>query len=334
MFFAARGVSRGMRDSMTDRWTRWVLLGVLCLLAALRAAAAPTEVTVGTYVNRIKSMNLRENEFTVDFYIWFRWKGDEVNPVETFELMNGRIEGKTVVPTRDLGGEHYAQARIIAVIDKFWDVRRFPLDRQELEIFIEDQDNDVTRLRYVADAANTDFNRNLKVPGYAVAGGAPTIEVMRYTTNYGDTSLPVGNESSYSRYAYALHASRSGHSYFLKLFSTTFISVMVGFLAFLVKPSDLDPRFGLGVGALFAVVAGTFIISSELPDSDRLAMADHINIASMAMIFLSLVQSAVALKIHSRSEAGRRISARADTICLVAFPLIYGVWILAIMKAR
>ncbi|MEO5916410.1 MAG: hypothetical protein ABIS50_19395 [Luteolibacter sp.] len=298
------------------------------------AAAGPTEVTVGTYVNQIYAMNLKENVFTVDFYIWFRWKGNTVNPIETFELMNGKIEEKKLVPTRDIGDEHYAQARITAVINKFWDVSRFPLDSHDLTIFIEDQDNDITRLRYVADAQNTGFDKDLKVLGYKVTGSQPSITDNHYNTNYGDISLPVGNESIYSRYGYAVLASRAGYSYFLKLFSTIFISAMVGFLAFLVKPVDLDPRFGLGVGALFAVVASTFIISSELPDSDRMTMADRINTASMVMIFLSLIQSAIALKIYERSENGRLTANRLDSICIAAFPMVYCLWILCIVLTR
>lgn len=315
-----------------------VLMGVMSALdAAAEQDSAPsalTEVTVGTYVNQIYAMNLKENIFTVDFYIWFRWKGDAVNPIETFELMNGKIEEKKLVPTRDIGDQHYAQARITAVINKFWDVSRFPLDSHDLSIFIEDQNSDSTQLRYVADAENAGFDKDLKVIGYNIASGKPAVTDNHYKTNYGDISLPVGNESVYSRYGYSVHVDRLGYRYFFKLFSTIFISAMVGFLAFLVKPIDLDPRFGLGVGALFAVVASTLVISSELPDSDKMTMADSINIASMIMIFLSLIQSAIALKIYGSSEGGRQIASRLDAICFVVFPIVYSLWILVVVLTR
>jgi hypothetical protein len=333
---------------VASRWARVLLPVLLCAIITLNAAARqgsvstappssasdPTLVTVGTYVNQIYAMNLKENIFTVDFYIWFRWKGDAVNPIETFELMNGKISEKNLIPTRDIGDQHYAQARITAVINKFWDVSRFPLDSHDLAILIEDQNSDITRLRYVADTENAGFDKDLKVVGYNATGGKAAITDNHYNTNYGDISLPVGNESIYSRYGYAVHAARPSYSYFFKLFSTIFISAMVGFLAFLVKPVDLDPRFGLGVGALFAVVASTFVISSELPDSERMTMADSINLASMIMIFLSLIQSAIALKIYSRSENGERLAGRLDTICIVVFPLVYILWILAIVLRR
>jgi hypothetical protein len=327
-------------------WLRPLLLSLFCMgvLATLNVAtgqntappvsAEPTEVTVGTYVNQIYAMNLKENVFTVDFYIWFRWKGNAVNPMETFELMNGKIEEKKTIPTRDIGDEHYAQARITAVINKFWDVSRFPLDSHDLPILIEDQDNALSQLRYVADTQNAGFNKDLKILGYQVAGGDSAIKDYHYKTNYGDISLPVGNESVYSRYGYVIHADRPGYSYFLKLFSTIFISSMVGFLAFLVKPVDLDPRFGLGVGALFAVVASTFIIASELPDSDRMSLADHINIASMIMIFSSLIQSTISLKIYEGSEDGKLTAKRLDSICFVVFPMVYCLWILCVVLCR
>lgn len=298
------------------------------------APAGPTEVTVGTYVNQVYALNLKDNVFTIDFYIWFRWKGDAVNPIETFELMNGKVDEKTVVATKDVGDIHYAQARIKAIINKFWDVTRFPLDTHDLQIFIEDQDGDVDKIRYVADSENANYTRDLKVVGYHIAGGAAKVFENHYNTNYGDITLPPNNESVFSRYSYTVTIDRPGYSYFLKLFSTIFISAMVGFLAFLVKPIDLDPRFGLGVGALFAVVASTFIISSTLPDSDRMTMADHLNIASMAMIFLSLIQSAVSLKVFEGSERGPAIAKVIDTVSVIVFPIVYVLWIVLIVALR
>ena len=61
---------------------------------ATPAPAAPTGVTVvktGMYLNQIHEMNLKENFFVVDLYVWFRWKGD-AKPNESFSFIDGRIE--------------------------------------------------------------------------------------------------------------------------------------------------------------------------------------------------------------------------------------------------
>jgi hypothetical protein len=53
------------------------LLGMLCLMSIFAGRAAhaqPAEVIVGSYVNKVQDLNFRENHYTVDFYVWFRWK--------------------------------------------------------------------------------------------------------------------------------------------------------------------------------------------------------------------------------------------------------------------
>lgn len=43
-------------------------------------------------------------------------------------------------------------------------------------------------------------------------------------------------------------------------------------LAFFIKPTDVDQRFGLGVGALFAAIANTYITSSLVPEVEELSV--------------------------------------------------------------
>lgn len=296
------------------------LAGILTLVLPTPSKADPIEVTVGTYIIQITNLNLRENSVTVDFYIWFRWKGSGIEPTETFEVVNGRIEEREVIDRKSVDGVEYAAARVLANLINHWDVRRFPLDRQVITLAIEDAQWDARDVVYVPDVENTAYSPNIMIPGYELGATAASTTLNRYQTNYGDPTLPSGNQSEYARYLQTLEIDRPDASYAMKLFSTIFISAMVAFLAFLVKPIDLDPRFGLGVGALFAVVASTFIIASQLPESDQVTLADKVNIWAMVAIFLSIIQSAVSLKIY---ESNAQSSLRLDTICLVAFPVVY-----------
>ncbi len=299
------------------------------LPGALKAEPAPepARVVVGTYVNQITGVNLRDNQVNVDFYVWFRWDDDSLNPLESFELMNGRIESRTPTPIRKLKDTNYGQARVQAVLNQPWDVNRFPLDSQTIRLVIEDSDMTADRIVYVADTDNSTIDPDVEVSGYDLSGNTATVAAHRYRTNYGDITLPKNHESVYSRYTHSITLERPDSTYYIKTFSTIFISSVVAFLAFLVKPVDLDPRFGLGIGALFAVVACYFVIASDLPRSSGFTLSDRVNLASMGMIFLSLMQSAVSLMIYERNAAK---SILLDRVCLVLFPVAYGlmcVWL-------
>ncbi len=309
---------------------RIALAFLAILLTSLPAAAQkaePAKVVVGTYVNQITGVNLRENQVNVDFYVWFRWDDDTINPLESFELMNGRIESRTPTPIRKLKDTNYGQARVQAVLNQPWDVSRFPLDSQTIQLEIEDSDWTADRIVYVADTENSMVDPDVGVSGYDLTDSKVNVVEHRYRTNYGDITLPKNHESVYSRYTHSVALERPDSIYYIKTFSTIFISSVVAFLAFMVKPVDLDPRFGLGIGALFAVVASYFVIAADLPHSSGFTLSDRVNLASMGMIFLSLMQSAVSLMLYERDAAK---SLLLDRWSLVVFPVAYAllcVWL-------
>ena len=309
---------------------RIALAFLAILLTSLPAAAQkaePAKVVVGTYVNQITGVNLRENQVNVDFYVWFRWDDDTINPLESFELMNGRIESRTPTPIRKLKDTNYGQERVQAVLNQPWDVSRFPLDSQTIQLEIEDSDWTADRIVYVADTENSMVDPDVGVSGYDLTDSKVNVVEHRYRTNYGDITLPKNHESVYSRYTHSVALERPDSIYYIKTFSTIFISSVVAFLAFMVKPVDLDPRFGLGIGALFAVVASYFVIAADLPHSSGFTLSDRVNLASMGMIFLSLMQSAVSLMLYERDAAK---SLLLDRWSLVVFPVAYAllcVWL-------
>jgi hypothetical protein len=293
----------------------------------------PPEVAVGVYVNRITSVDLKANEFTASFWVWFRWTGDDLKPIETFEVVGARIESKENVVEEELdGGVRYAAVRVLAHISKFYDIGRFPLDNHTLTIVIEDTDNEDHKMRFVADIENSALDAEVQVPGWKIAGSEAQVRSHGYTTNYGDTSLPTNNKSSYSRFEYSIELVRPGMGYFFKLFWGGFMATLIALMAFFIRPTDLDPRFGLGVGAIFAAIASAYVISAELPETQEMTLADLMNGLAILYIFLSLVVSTISLRLFS---SGREVaSRRLDQISFWTLLLTYA-WgnVLVVMLA-
>jgi hypothetical protein len=283
-------------------------------------AAEPQVVTVGTYIQQIQDLSLRDGKVTVDFYLWARWKGEELDPLATLEVMNGQLESRDVLDRKMIGDEHYAQGRMRAILNVPWDVTNFPLDTQRFSIAIEDSVLTTKDLRIVADTENTAYSPQIVIPGYRIAGSRTKVSDYTYKTNYGDVSLPTGNASAYARFEQEIVIDRPSIGYFFKLFGAVFISSLVAFLAFLVKPNDLDPRFGLGVGSIFAVVACAFVVSSQLPESSEFTLADYVNLISLGTILLTIVQSAISLMIFERNPARARA---LDRVSFGIFPPLY-----------
>jgi hypothetical protein len=311
--------------SFTTKPLRAVAVAALLALAAPQSARAqgdvaptssaagggsPTIVTVGLYLSQILSLQVKENNFACDFYVWFRWKGnDELKPLESFEIVNGKIDNKTIIEQKKVGDTNYACARVNATVVEFFELHRFPMDGHHLVVEVEDSKEAENTLRFVPDTANTGADPRVTVRGFAISKTHCEVKTHSYKTNYGDPSLPSGNESKFSRFYFTVEIVRPDNSFLLKLYWTVFLSTVIGLLAFRVKPNDLDPRFGLGVGAIFACAASTYVISGYLPDTDYLTLADKLNFLAVSFIFGSILQSTIALRLFvtQREETAAKL---------------------------
>jgi hypothetical protein len=185
-----------------------------------------------------------------------------------------------------------------------------------LTIALEDGSNEDFRVRYLADAANCAISPQLQVPGWTVGLPTAAVEQHQYHTNYGDTSLPTGNTSSYSQFVYKIPLKRPNWGYFfIKLFFGLFVATAIAFVAFCIEPGD--SRFGLGAGAIFAAVASQYITASNLPDTNVLTMADLLHIIAFLFIFLSIAESAVAM--HLFKSRNVRRARRLDLVSVLLF---------------
>jgi hypothetical protein len=315
---------------MKRLWFSFVFLSLLLTAGLGRpgVAEAQTQVQIGAYVLRLANISQKDGSFDVDMWVWFRWKGDELKPYESFEIANGKIESKSdAVVTQD-DGYNYTSVRVQATVFHDYDVRRFPLDNHVVTIEIEDQNADASTLEYVADDGIA-LDPGVTIPGWVVKLGAASSQNHAYPTNYGLRS--AGTDSShYSRFVLPISLDRASAGTLFKGFWIAALSVLLSLLAFRVRATDLDARFGLGVGSIFAASANAFVIADSLPDTTVTTLAEQINFLAIGTIFLSVFVSVASLRLCYRGKEDA--SERLDNWALAVFGIVYiaaNVWIIA-----
>jgi hypothetical protein len=288
--------------------------------ATLQAGANPVRVNGGIYVDRIVDLSVKESTWTVDFYVWFLWSGQGADPGENFQIVDGAIESKEKVDEYTSGDEHYALYRVVAHITKFFDVSRFPRDDHLLTINIETPASERHELLFVPDNESSGVSSRVQIPGYSIYEQAILEKPHAYTSTHGDPRLAAGTEKVQSQLRMGLWIQRQGWGFYLKLFGPLFAAVAAAMLAFFIKPTYVDPRFGLGVGALFAVIANTYITSSLVPDTGVITLVDIVNQVGIATIVLSLLQSTISLYLYDRKgkEALSRLFDRVSFVIFLA----------------
>ncbi len=310
-----------------------LVIAALMLLAWPRAAAAqgaepakPTDVTVGMYVVQLNEPSLKDSQFTGVFWLWFRWHGGkDLNPMKKFEVVGGQVESldnEDSVDSAD-GLDHYQVAKVRATITQKFDLHRFPIDEHTLRLTIEETSEGIDVIRYVADAKNSKLQEGLSLAGWEIGVTSAVADAKTYASTFGDPRQggAEGDASRYARFTLEVPVGRPGIGYPIKLFWSLYLSVFVALLAFNIKPIDLDPRFGLGVGAVFAAMASAFVISSALPDGNLVTLADRIVMIAIGFIVVSIIQSIVSLRLF---QAGREhASARLDRWSFILFTIAY-----------
>jgi len=284
----------------------------------LPAGANPVRAQAGIYLDRIIDLSVKEARWTVDFYLWFRWKGTGVDPGENFQVVDGSIESKEKADEYTSGDERYVLYRVVARITKFFDVSRFPRDDHVLTINIESPASERRELLFLADKESSGVSSRVRIPGYSTYQQAVLEKPHAYRSTHGDPRLAAGTEKVQSQLRMGVWIQRQGSGFYLKMFVALFAAVGVALLAFFIKPTDVDPRFGLGVGALGAVIVNTYVTSSLVPDTGVMTLADIVNHVGIVTIVLSLLQSAISLYLYEK-KGKKTLSRLFDRVSFVIF---------------
>ena len=258
------------------------------------AAAAPDKVTVGAYINDIHELDFRSHTYSVDLYIWFRWKNPNANPVKSMEFMNrysptehqrdSLLETPKVMPD----GTLYAIVREQGRFSSKFRLEKYPFDEQTLRIIFEDTVSPLALQSYAAQDMAISASPDLTLPGYKMGQPRLIVSDNHYPTNFGDISLD--NAETYSRVSIEIPVSRPLLTVSIKTFVPILLILMSSTLVLFVRPVFVEGRIGLTITALLTLVALQLTASSSLPDVDYLMLIDKAYLASYAFIIAVLTR--------------------------------------------
>ena len=291
-----------------DLLRRFAVFFVGILTAASPVRAQPDTVRIGAFVNDIYDINLGEQRFAAQFWVWFNYRKSELNPLETLEIPNAKAVNTSLASVEEKNGLIWAAQRIDAVMKKDWDIRNFPFDAQQMIIELEESNRDIGSLVYVADVDNTKLDDRVSLNNWIIEGYAITTGVKKYDTTYGDPTL--SGSSAYPQASLTISIKRKSWGLFFSLFTGLYVAFFISSLVFFIDPVDVDPRFGLSVGGLFAAVGNKYIVDSMLPESTTFTLVDKLHSLTYIFLLLCIVMSVISLRIWKNGNPPR--SARFD----------------------
>lgn len=285
-------------------------------------------VTIGFYLENIGNVSLHDGSWSAVLDVWCRWKDaspdDPFNPFDHLIAVDGTITDAILMAHADDDGEHYELRRLSVTFTKPFRIRTFPVDDHLLMASFENSANTRAELLFVPDATDTAISHRVSLSNYRIVRSLVVENPHTYKTSRGRSDIDDDHRRTYSQPRFVILIDRGGIGLFAKMFQALFVSVAVALLTSFIKPTHVDPRFGLGVGGLFAVVANAYVVGSLSPETNDFSLADVVNLLGIITILLSLAQSTLSLYVYEtldRPALSRRFDRASFWVTISGFLL-------------
>ena len=251
---------------------------------------------VGIYLMNIYDMDFSTNSFYADFYVWAKWKGEN-NPLENLEFVN-YIEkwGLTKEYLFDTvqvfdNGTKYNVLRIEGRFFQKFSLKQYPIDKQTLQIEIENSIYTFEELVYRPLKNESGISDKMHLPGWIIGENYFQANINKYKTNFGD-DRKVKNES-YSNLSYNLPIKRPLNYFLWKLMLPLLVVLITSLGATFIFPGYIDARIYMPIGGLLTAVFLQQSYSDALPDVGYLVLMDKIYVLSYIIIILNIIQAII-----------------------------------------
>ena len=263
------------------------------LIATDKPVEGAKLVTVGIYGINIYNMDVRSNTYHMTAYLWMRWRGD-YDPVESLDFVNGvedwGLVKKVIMKEPELlsNGEKYQVIRIDGVFFQPFNLKNYPLDKQELSLYLENSSDSYDKVFYVPDRISSGYDVGLIVPGWKVNGLTSKSYIHDYGTDFGEVG--VNKASKYSVVKFAFHVDREVNVFLLKLFIPLLIVLMTNWFSLILKPTYIEVRTTMPATALLTLVFLQKSAMDAIPECPSLVLMDKIYLLAYLCIVVTLLQ--------------------------------------------
>lgn len=287
----------------------------------------PDTVRIGAFVISVHDINFHDKEYTMRFWLWFLHKNEAFDFSKQLDIPNAKsIEFEEPI-TDSLDGKAWVIMKMKCVMKENWNVSDFPFDQQKLRVKIENTLFDNKSLLFMPDTVGSRVDDEEAIDGWTIDSFKVYASDNTYHTGFGD-ERPGKQSSVFSQFIMEMKIERDAWGLFMKIFVGMYIAFLIAAISFTPNPAELEPRFGLPVGGLFAAVGNKYIIDSLLPESSSFTLVDILHTITFFGIFATLVISATALHLYDKGKTaqamtvnriGSRIVVAAYIILNIAF---------------
>lgn len=300
----------------------FVLLLLLFGSLAGHSQTVPDTVSVGFYINSIHDINFKDKEYTLNLWLWLTYKNPDFDFSKYLEVPMAKEVDKSFYTVDTLEDSRiYMLMKLQCLMKDSWKIQNFPFDRQKLRFSIENSQYGSEDLIFREDTVGKHYSKWV-ISGWKVIPDSFKIStaIKKYETSFGDPSLKIPR-AEFSAFKIHIGIERDSWWIFFKLFIGMYISFLLSYLCFFIHTDNIDSRFSLSVGSLFAVIGNKYVVDSALPESTSYTLVDTLHGVTLCFVFLTVACSVYILKLNKNNqpEKIKRFNTLASWILMLLY---------------
>ena len=300
-----------MTKIIVKQFTAIMALATLLLSCSTVFAQHPDTVNTGVYITSIHDINFKDKEYNITLWLWLKYKNKSFDFLHNLEVPQAKSVTTSYSTVDSSDNKIYLLMKLQCVMKDSWAVNNFPFDKQKLRFSIENSQYDSKSLVFAADTLGKHFDPRFTLRGWDIDSLDVSIGIKKYETAFGDDSQPKPH-TEYSNFKVRVQIDRDAMGLFWKMFLGMYVAFLIAYMCFYIHADSIDSRFGLSVGALFAVIGNKYIVDSSLPESTTFTLVDMLHGITLLFILVVIICTAWSLKLVKRNELAK--SQRFDFI--------------------
>lgn len=262
----------------------------------------PDTVEVGAYVLSLHDINFHDKEYTLKYWLWFLYKNPDFDFTKQVEVPNAKENEQPEIFVDTIDNRTWVLMKMKSKIKQSWNVQDYPFDEQYIQLGVENTMYDKRYLVFKPDFKNSTYAPNLNIDGWEIENFSISNHSNIYNTTFGDPRIKNKQSTEYDSFNINFTLKRDAWGLFLKIFIGMYFAFFISIISFLINIEDIEPRFGLPVGGLFAAVGNKYIIDSLLPESTSFSLVDTLHTLTFAYILLTIMSNAISLVFFNKHK--------------------------------
>lgn len=249
-------------------------------------------INVGYYIDDIYDINYVKGTYRITLFAWVTSYTVKYNFNEYLDIHHAidkkieliMLDSSNIINGRKL---YWSEVRLnLEVLQKF-DIRRFPFDKQNINLGLEFTYNDPKILKINLSEKNS-ITPNLIPNDWKIISSNYSLKPIHYNTNFGDESVKSFDFNVLNiNYSFG----RESITLFIKLFIALFISFLIACSSIFLPNFRTESKISMIIGGLFGSITNKYITDSLLPINNTWNLSDKIHTLTIVYLLLLSIYS-------------------------------------------